>query len=65
MAVKGRTMTIGERIDHAKEKLKGKANQVAGDIKDDLAQKMKGRMQETKADLKETATDIKESFKDR
>lgn len=35
------------------DKIKGKANQIAGDIKGDKAQSMKGHAQELKGDVKE------------
>lgn len=57
-------MTVGDRIDNAKDKLKGKGNQVAGELRGDDRQKLRGQGQELKGDLKEVGTDIKESLKD-
>lgn len=58
-------MTIRDRIDSSIDKTKGKTNQVAGDLKGDEKQKLKGHAQELKGHLKDAGTDIKESFKDR
>lgn len=57
-------MTIGDRIDNAKDKVKGKANQAAGELRGDEEQKARGRAQEFKGDLKDVGTDVKESLKD-
>lgn len=56
-------MTIEERIDSAKDKIKGKANQAAGEMRGDESQKRKGRAQELKGHLKDVKTDIKESLR--
>lgn len=58
-------MTIGERIDHAKDKIGGKKDQLVGEARGDEKQKARGHVREIKSDLGEAATDIKESFKDR
>lgn len=58
-----RPMTIEERIDSAKDKIKGKANQAAGELRGDEPQKRKGRAQEFKGHLKDVSTDIKESLR--
>lgn len=39
------------------DKLKGKANQVAGDLKGDKSQSLKGHAQEMKGDIKEKLTE--------
>lgn len=57
-------MTMEDRIDSAKDKLKGKANQAAGELRGDERQKMRGHAQEIKGDLKDVGTDVKESFKE-
>jgi len=56
-------MTIGERIDNSINKAKGKANQAAGDMRDDPEQERRGRMQELKGDVGDVVTDVKEAFK--
>lgn len=58
-------MTIGEKIDSTKDKLKGKANKIVGEVRGDKEQKEKGQLQGIKGDLEELESDIKESFKDR
>lgn len=57
-------MTIGDRIDSAKDKMKGKTNQAVGELRGDEEQKMRGHGQELKGDAKELGTDIKETVKD-
>ncbi|HUR69419.1 MAG TPA: CsbD family protein [Candidatus Thermoplasmatota archaeon] len=57
-------MTVGERIDNAKDKIKGKTNEVVGGATGNESQKLKGHGQQVKGDLKDVGTDIKESFRD-
>lgn len=58
-------MTIEDRLDSTKDKIKGKTNEVVGEMRGDERQKMKGHGQQVKGDLKEVGTDVKESFKER
>lgn len=58
-------MTIGDRIDSTKDKVAGKAKEVAGAATDDKDTEMKGRLQHAKGEAKDTEADIKESFKER
>lgn len=58
-------MTIGERIDSSVSKMKGKGNQVAGDLTDDKDRRLKGQGQELKGDLQDVKTDVKDALKDR
>lgn len=56
-------MTIRDRLDSTKDKIKGKANQAAGELRDDDEQKLRGHGQELKGDLKDVGTDVKESLR--
>ena len=58
-----RYMTIADRIDNTKDKLKGKGNQAAGELRGDERQKMRGHGQEIKGDVKDLGTDVKEALK--
>jgi len=56
-------MTIGDRIDSTKDRIKGKTNQAAGEARGDDRQKMRGHGQEVKGDLKDLKTDVNESLR--
>lgn len=56
-------MTLGDRIDSAVDKAKGKANQAGGRLTGDRDQERRGRAQELKGDLRDVKTDIKDAFK--
>ena len=55
-------MTIADRVDNAKDKLKGKGNQVVGRARGDSDQELRGHGQELKGDLKDVKDDVKETF---
>ena len=57
-------MTIGDRIDSAVDKTKGKTNQAVGEFTGDKDQKARGHAQELKGDLRDIKTDVKDALKD-
>lgn len=47
------------KIEGAMDKMKGKTNQVVGDLRGDKEQSLKGHAQEAKGDVKDAIGDVK------
>ena len=56
-------MGLDDKIDHAAEKLGGKAKEGAGRASDDPALESEGKTDQAKADLKQAGEKIKDAFK--
>lgn len=54
-----------KRTSGTTDKIKGKTNEVVGDLRGDKSQEMKGKAQQGIGEGKNALNDVKESFKDR
>jgi uncharacterized protein YjbJ (UPF0337 family) len=52
-------MGMGDKFEAAKDKVKGKANEVVGDATDDHSREMKGKAQQVEGEAKDKMADAK------